>query len=193
MEDWSFQDLAGRAVHPLDQGDMPDTEHRQQNLRFQGQYLDRDTGLHYNTFRYYDPDIGRFISPDPIGLAGGINLYQYAPNPVSWIDPWGWMCRVAIDETNQSRLAHIFRRKEGHLLDTAENRALLTRIANDQTKTLGIDMHGNTWAAEILPDGRQAWVQYRGDKIMNGGINTTPHAWDAGTGLSSPAIPKPPI
>jgi RHS repeat-associated protein len=61
----------------------------EQNLRFQGQYLDRDTGLHYNTFRYYDPDIGRFISPDPIGLNGGANLYSYAPNPVSWIDPWG--------------------------------------------------------------------------------------------------------
>ena len=69
---------------------MPDLEAREQNLRFQGQYLDRDTGLHYNTFRYYDPDIGRFISPDPIGLNGGINLSSYAPNPVSWIDPWGW-------------------------------------------------------------------------------------------------------
>ncbi|VWB21672.1 type IV secretion protein Rhs [Burkholderia aenigmatica] len=44
---------------------------RPQNLRFQGQYLDRETGLHYNTFRFYDPDIGRFISPDPIGLLGG--------------------------------------------------------------------------------------------------------------------------
>ncbi|KFG92236.1 hypothetical protein GQ56_0138605 [Burkholderia paludis] len=63
---------------------------RPQNLRFQGQYLDRETGLHYNTFRFYDPDIGRFINQDPIGLAGGHNLYQYARNPVSWIDPWGW-------------------------------------------------------------------------------------------------------
>ncbi|MFJ5300122.1 RHS repeat-associated core domain-containing protein [Pseudomonas sp. NPDC088368] len=63
-----------------------------QNLRFQGQYLDRETGLHYNTFRYYDPDIGRFTTPDPIGLAGGLNLYQYAPNPVGWVDPWGWSC-----------------------------------------------------------------------------------------------------
>ncbi|MNJ34083.1 putative deoxyribonuclease RhsC [compost metagenome] len=61
----------------------------EQNLRFQGQYLDRETGLHYNTFRFYDPDIGRFTQPDPIGLAGGINLYQYAPNPTGWIDPWG--------------------------------------------------------------------------------------------------------
>ncbi|MDP9939108.1 RHS repeat-associated protein [Pseudomonas sp. 3400] len=62
----------------------------EQNLRFQGQYLDRETGLHYNTFRFYDPDIGRFISPDPIGLAGGINLFQYAPEPFGWVDPWGW-------------------------------------------------------------------------------------------------------
>lgn len=60
-----------------------------QNLRFQGQYLDRESGLHYNTFRFYDPDIGRFISPDPIGLAGGTNLYQYAPNPMGWSDPFG--------------------------------------------------------------------------------------------------------
>ncbi|OTQ26682.1 hypothetical protein B6D03_13545 [Gilliamella apicola] len=61
----------------------------QQNLRYQGQYLDRETGLHYNTFRYYDPDIGRFTQPDPIGLLGGLNLYQYAPNGLTWIDPLG--------------------------------------------------------------------------------------------------------
>ncbi|WP_260434957.1 RHS repeat-associated core domain-containing protein [Burkholderia sp. Bp8992] len=58
-------------------------------MRFQGQYLDRETGLHYNTFRFDDPDIGRFINPDPIGLLGGMNLYRYAPNPIQWIDPWG--------------------------------------------------------------------------------------------------------
>ena len=62
----------------------------EQNLRFQGQYLDRETGLHYNTFRFFDPDVGRFTQPDPIGLAGGINLYQYSPNPIGWVDPWGW-------------------------------------------------------------------------------------------------------
>ncbi|WP_327439129.1 RHS repeat-associated core domain-containing protein [Pseudomonas donghuensis] len=61
----------------------------EQNLRFQGQYLDRETGLHYNLFRFYDPDVGRFTQPDPIGLAGGLNLYQYAANPVGWIDPLG--------------------------------------------------------------------------------------------------------
>ena len=61
----------------------------EQNLRFQGQYFDRETGLNYNTFRFYDPYIGRFTTPDPIGLAGGINLYQYAKNPVGYIDPLG--------------------------------------------------------------------------------------------------------
>ena len=66
------------------------TFNREQNLRFQGQYFDKETGLHYNTFRYYAPDLGRFTQQDPIGLAGGINLYAYAPNPLTWVDPWGW-------------------------------------------------------------------------------------------------------
>jgi RHS repeat-associated protein len=61
----------------------------EQPLRFPGQYADSSTGLHYNTFRYYDPDIGRYISQDPIVLAGGDNLYGYAPNPTGWRDPWG--------------------------------------------------------------------------------------------------------
>ena len=58
-------------------------------LRFQGQYCDAETGLHYNRHRYYDPQLGRFTTQDPISLAGGVNLYQYAPNPVGWVDPKG--------------------------------------------------------------------------------------------------------
>ncbi|RDU95216.1 RHS repeat-associated core domain-containing protein [Trinickia dinghuensis] len=62
----------------------------EQPLRYAGQYADESVGLHYNTFRYYDPDVGRFINQDPIGLAGGNNLYRYAPNPARWVDPLGW-------------------------------------------------------------------------------------------------------
>ncbi|WP_345945852.1 RHS repeat-associated core domain-containing protein [Pseudomonas sp. 15A4] len=58
-------------------------------IRFQGQYHDHETGLHYNRHRYYDPSLGRFISKDPIGYSGGLNLYHYAPNPVLWVDPSG--------------------------------------------------------------------------------------------------------
>jgi RHS repeat-associated protein len=49
--------------------------------------------LHYNLNRYYDPQAGRFIHQDPIGLAGGVNLFQYAVNPVNWIDPLGLSCK----------------------------------------------------------------------------------------------------
>ena len=57
------------------------------NIRFQGQYFDQETGLHYNRYRYYSPYVGRFISKDPIGLLGGHNVY--AQNPVEWLDPRG--------------------------------------------------------------------------------------------------------
>ena len=63
-----------------------------QPLRFQGQYADDETGFYYTTFRYYDPHAGRFTTQDPIGLAGGWNLYQYAPNPTGWTDPLGLSC-----------------------------------------------------------------------------------------------------
>ena len=58
-------------------------------IRFQGQYFDDETGLHYNRYRYYDPRSGRFVSSDPIGRAGGLNFHQYTPNPIEWIDPLG--------------------------------------------------------------------------------------------------------
>ncbi|AOE99286.1 hypothetical protein ATE40_008505 [Serratia surfactantfaciens] len=61
----------------------------QQPLRYAGQYQDDESGLHYNLFRYYEPEVGRFTTQDPIGLRGGLNLYRYAPNPLGWIDPLG--------------------------------------------------------------------------------------------------------
>ena len=60
------------------------------NLRFPGQYFDSETGLHYNWHRYYDPATGRYITSDPIGLAGGLGTFGYAAqNPLSAYDPDG--------------------------------------------------------------------------------------------------------
>ena len=60
-----------------------------QPFRLQNQYADRETGLHYNFFRYYEPDAGRFVNQDPIGLQGGDNMYWFAPNANQWIDILG--------------------------------------------------------------------------------------------------------
>ena len=64
-------------------------ENIHQPLRLQNQYCDSETGLHYNFFRYYEPNVGRFTQLDPIGLAGGENLYEFAPNAQKWIDVLG--------------------------------------------------------------------------------------------------------
>uniref|UniRef100_UPI0024B5A312 RHS repeat domain-containing protein n=1 Tax=Marinomonas lutimaris TaxID=2846746 RepID=UPI0024B5A312 len=64
-----------------------------QPIRFQGQCFDQESGFHYNRYRYYCPKQQRFIHQDPIGIVGGINHYQYAPNPVNWVDPMGLLCK----------------------------------------------------------------------------------------------------
>ncbi|ASF07181.1 hypothetical protein NBRGN_080_00320 [Nocardia brasiliensis NBRC 14402] len=58
-------------------------------LRFPGQIHDPETGLHYNMFRYYNPDTGQYLTPDPLGLDPAPNPYAYTSNPLRFIDPLG--------------------------------------------------------------------------------------------------------
>nr|WP_038247043.1 RHS repeat-associated core domain-containing protein [Xenorhabdus bovienii] len=58
-------------------------------LKFAGQWLDEESGLFYNRFRYYSPLAGCYLTPDPIGIQGGENTYGYVPNPTGFIDPLG--------------------------------------------------------------------------------------------------------
>ena len=76
-------------------------------FRFQGQYEDAETGLHYNGHRYYDPQAGRYISQDPIGLAGGTALYDYCADPLGWADPLGLCGKDVAPGDLPTRLARV--------------------------------------------------------------------------------------
>lgn len=80
---WQAAYKAWGRIHRLEKGAIS------QPFRFQGQYEDEETGLYYNRHRYYDPDTARYLTQDPIGLAGGENLYRYTLNPTLWTDPLG--------------------------------------------------------------------------------------------------------
>ncbi|MCL7930673.1 RHS repeat-associated core domain-containing protein [Halomonas llamarensis] len=76
--------------------------HLTQPIRFQGQWHDEESGLYYNRHRYYDPQQGRYISQDPIGLRGGTNLYGYVTNPTGMVDPLGLFDRPGpIDQSGR--------------------------------------------------------------------------------------------
>ncbi|OCG45186.1 hypothetical protein A9G35_06815 [Gilliamella sp. Choc5-1] len=81
----AYGQIINEIYHQDDFHALPDNP-----LRFQGQYYDEETGLHYNLNRYYDPFTGRYITQDPLGILGGLNSYQYAgSDPINWIDPLG--------------------------------------------------------------------------------------------------------
>ncbi|MFD9877445.1 RHS repeat-associated core domain-containing protein [[Kitasatospora] papulosa] len=123
-------------------------------LRYPGQYFDPESGLHYNFNRYYDPELGRYLSPDPLGLTPAINHYAYVPNPLVLSDPlglagctadptWGGQVRWTLDEHGRPY----------------EMNAIVTRNMLDE----GTDAR-NT----IIPPGYQAGVgQARGHMLAN--------------------------
>lgn len=76
-----------------------------QSFRLQNQYYDEETGLHYNFFRYYDSEIGRFTQQDPIKLAGGESLYRFAPNVNGWTDVLGLEGLPSLPRGNDDNVA----------------------------------------------------------------------------------------
>ncbi|HGN0379684.1 TPA: RHS repeat domain-containing protein [Proteus mirabilis] len=79
MQFWRYRE--GKAENDPNYTECP--------FRFAGQYEDEESGLYYNRFRYYDRETGQYLSPDPIGLLGGLNPYGYVHCPTGWVDPFG--------------------------------------------------------------------------------------------------------
>ncbi|PHM34690.1 RHS repeat-associated core domain-containing protein [Xenorhabdus szentirmaii] len=78
-----------QSLYGLRLGALGENAELNPGLMFAGQWLDEESGLVYNRFRYYSPVAGQYLTPDPIGLHGGLNPYSYVKNPTSWVDPLG--------------------------------------------------------------------------------------------------------
>nr|WP_312371561.1 RHS repeat-associated core domain-containing protein [Delftia acidovorans] len=158
--------------HPLAlaaQGEVQSLALVEQPLRFQGQYFDGETGLHYNRFRYYDPVVGRFVHQDPIGLEGGELLYLYSPNPIFYFDPLGLIRVTGKTKGGQNRVSTTWRSTNGpsvnrrhHLIpqEMLKNKCFVNRLQAigaknpkdfvdrqiaDITNLLHFDIHSDGW------------------------------------------------
>lgn len=110
----------------------------------------------------------------------GIGITQGAPGLVATgllaAGPFASTAEAAGDITISERAAsHIFRDAAGHLPeDTAANRSLLLKVANNSANKVGTDQWGNDWYAQTQSDGSQVWVRVRNGQVTNGGVNATP-------------------
>ena len=149
-----------------------------QPIRFQGQYFDNETGLHYNRFRYYDPDMGMFTTRDPIELKGGDNVFAYAPNPIGWIDPLGLLTypsrQQAIANLGITPSRRIYRGAEAMPAQFTAGQERLTNI--EWLRIYDKDVQAHLAAGRMAPcpstkptpctncvDGAGGWQQYGGD------------------------------
>ena len=140
------------------------TDSAYQPFRLQNQYADRETGLHYNFFRYYEPDVGRFVNQDPIRLWGGENFYQFAFNAKVWFDPLG-LLNIQFGN-NPNQIYHAFR----HTDDLGLDRELVKKaVIADLSKCANQVPNGKPFNQKITVNGID--LQYTAFKLKNGTLN----------------------
>ncbi|WP_351011865.1 RHS repeat-associated core domain-containing protein [Shewanella sp. S1-58-MNA-CIBAN-0166] len=176
----SQQDVFGQTIESVD-FDGGDNEHvdvydaaKQDKItnpiRFQGQYFDDESGLHYNRFRYYSPQQARFIHQDPIGLVGGINHCQYTPNPVNWVDPFGLLCKEGVEKLSKMIGDIVDPATKAKILQIAEDSSSVdARTANIKvTRPNGENRLEHEYSIESMDvdNGRITLTREVGDKVI---------------------------
>jgi RHS repeat-associated protein len=134
----------------------------EQPLRFQGQYFDQETGLHYNRYRYYDPVVGRFIHQDPIGLEGGTNNFIFAPNSTAWIDPLGLATYVIIGEGQATIESYAKEMREKRPCDTFITIKNDWKSVNDEALKSG-KFNSKEWEQKAVA-GNAKWIREQSAK-----------------------------
>ncbi|QIB07306.1 RHS repeat protein [Pseudomonas fluorescens] len=155
-------------------------EQLEQPLRFQGQYFDPESGLHYNRHRYYNPETGRYLTPDPSKLAGGLNGYRYTLNPTGWVDPLGLVdcpgkggCRPTVGEQDPSAKVGVDE-GEPSLPMTAEQRAQEHKLAEAKAYKELRKMEESIDGAHFLEKhGAQTTLQSQMERLQSGKNPTT--------------------
>ncbi|WP_165874636.1 RHS repeat-associated core domain-containing protein [Cocleimonas flava] len=132
------------------------------NLRLPGQYEDQETGTHYNYLRDYDPETGRYITSDPIGLKGGINTYAYVKNnPLELSDRLG----LAPNDSRLDYLRDSLKPSTNSCssINTSPLSALNQTTANQCSNTANIQVTDNNQA----PDITTVYTIASGDTLAN--------------------------
>ncbi|WP_036770935.1 RHS repeat-associated core domain-containing protein [Photorhabdus australis] len=111
-------------------------------LRFAGQLFDEESGLFYNRFRYYLPEATCYLSPDPLGLAGGVNPYSYVHNPTGWIDPLGLAGCPSTGARSSSQMSRVERQARINKLAEANAYRRLQEMQNATPRAHFLDKHG---------------------------------------------------
>jgi RHS repeat-associated protein len=115
-------------------------------FRYQGQYEDAETGLYYNRFRYYDPETGTYLSQDPIGLEGGVDLYGYVSNPNFWGDPFG------LAKTPTSTLRKIWTKYSGTTSSGQVHHGLPEQLASDFKNLGNLNVNNGKYFFDLTPE-----------------------------------------
>ena len=131
------------------------------NLRLPGQYYDSETQTHYNYQRDYDPESGRYLTADPIGLTGGTNLYAYVTNnPLALMDPRGesifsWLGKKAAQKVLKKELREALTKGVKSRLKKITDAKLRKELADELDAILTVldAMDGLSWwdAIELIP------------------------------------------